>query len=684
MSAAGAIPTPMARPGQPMLIAQPGLMGPLRLRNRIIMGPMGTNYGTGDGFSTERDKLYYAERAHGGAAMIITEAMVVSPNARNHRNSLCIHHDRFIPGLAAVVDAIHDGGALAVAQLNHRGGLLRRSVLGMEPVGPSDWTHPATGEPIRALSASEIRAIQEDFLTSARRAWEAGYDAVEIHAANGYLFQQFFTGRINRREDAYGGSLENRMRLLMETVGLIRSELLELPLMVRVSATEYVEGGYPEAEIIALCQALERAGVIAIDLSGGSNESPALSRYCIQPPSFARRCLEPYARPITEAVGIPVIMAGRIIDPEDAEGVLRAGSAQFIAVCRALVADPYWTRKALGEVPTPIKKCISCNVCFERLTLEQDVACVANPLVGTEFERLDLAEPQLAEPLPEAERRRVLVLGAGVAGVEAARVAAGRGHAVEVWEATDRAGGQVPLATAGPDKADVGGIWSYRWPQLESLGVPVRYRMQATAARIREHAPDIVVVATGARARRLPMLDAAPCTTLHAWEVIRDPTRIAPGSTVTIIGGGLVGLETADLIMENGCRVTVLEGLPTVATGMARNNRFDLLERLERGGVTCITGTMVEGFEEGQLVLRNGERRWRMPAGDVIVHAVGPVPNRDALPAIEEAGIRHVLVGDCNRPSDFLDGIRDAWMAALAIERHPRTIRPAAIAAEHA
>ncbi|MBP0496190.1 FAD-dependent oxidoreductase [Pararoseomonas indoligenes] len=656
----------------PMLIAQPGTMGPLALRNRIIMGPMGTNYGTGDGFSTERDKLYYAERARGGAAMIITEAMVVSANARNHRNSLCIHHDRFIPGLAAVVDAIHEGGALAVAQLNHRGGLLRRSVLGMEPVGPSDWTHPATGEPIRALGIGEIRAIQEDFLTSACRAWEAGYDAVELHAANGYLFQQFFTARINRRDDAYGGSLENRMRLLTETVGLIRSELPELPLMVRVSATEYVEGGYGEAEIIALCQALEQAGVIAIDLSGGSNESPALSRYCIQPPSFARRCLEPYARPIKEALGIPVIMAGRIIDPEDAEGVLQAGSAQYVAVCRALVADPYWTNKAFGTIPTPIKKCISCNVCFERLTLEQDVACVANPLVGTEFERLDLAEPQLAEPVPQAQRRRVLVLGAGVAGVEAARVAAARGHAVEIWEASDRAGGQVPLATAGPDKADVGGIWSYRWPQIEALGVPVRYGTEATLARIHEFAPDLVIVATGSRARRLPMLDAAPCPTIHAWEVIRDPSRIPPGSAVTVIGGGLVGLETADLIMGDGRRVTVLEGLPTVATGMARNNRFDLLERLEQGGVTWLTGTMVEGFEGPDLVLRSGERRWTMPAGDVIVHAIGPVPNRDVVPLLQEAGVDHVLVGDCNRPSDFLDGIRDAWMTALAVERRPR------------
>jgi 2,4-dienoyl-CoA reductase-like NADH-dependent reductase (Old Yellow Enzyme family) len=206
----------------PKLLQQPGIIGPMRLKNRVIMGPMGTNYGTTDGFSTERDKLYYAERAKGGVAMIVTEAMNISAGARNHNNSLCIYHDQFIPGISAVVRAIQDNGALAVAQINHRGQLLKRSVLGMEPVGPTAGKHPNTGEPVRALRRDEIRAIQLDFLNATRRLWRCGYDAVEIHAANGYLFQQFFSERFNRRDDEYGGSLENRMRLLLETVGLIR------------------------------------------------------------------------------------------------------------------------------------------------------------------------------------------------------------------------------------------------------------------------------------------------------------------------------------------------------------------------------------------------------------------------------------------------------------------------------
>jgi len=652
-----------------MLIAQPGRMGPLRLRNRIIMGPMGTNYGTTDGLSTERDKVYYAERAIGGAAMIITEAMVVTEGARNHTNSLCLYHDRYIPGLAGIVAAIHAGGALAVGQINHRGAMLKRSVLGMEPVSASDWHNPNTGEPARALTVPEIGAIQRDCLDSARRLYRAGYDAVEIHAANGYLFQQFFSPRINKRADRYGGPLENRMRFLLETVALIRTQLPEFPLLVRVSATEYCAGGYTEADMIALCQALERAGVIAIDMSGGSNESPELSRYCIQPPSFARRFLEPYARPIAKALGIPVIMAGRIIDPADAEGVLQAGSADFVAVCRALVADAYWPRKAFGEIATPIRKCISCNVCFERLTLERDVACVANPMVGTEFERIEHAEPQLRKSPSTAERKRILVLGAGVAGIEAARVAAGLGHHVEIWEKAAKPGGQMPLALAAPDKADVAGIWTYRWEQIESLRVPVRTGFDANAQAIRDFKPDLVVIATGAKPRPLPCPVQTDVAVLQAWDVLLDQERVPRGARITIVGGGMVGIETADtLIHYRGIKATVIEGAAVIAREMARNNRFDVLDRLKKAGAQVLTDAPVESIAGDKVwVMRNGKREG-IDAGDMIIVAIGPLSNRDVVPEVERAGAQYVLAGDCNRIGDFLAAVRDGWMLATAID----------------
>lgn len=661
-----------------MLIEQPGTIGPLKLRNRIVMAPMGTNYSTTDGLSTERDKQYYAERARGGVAMIMTEAMVVTEGARPHHNSLCVYHDRFIPGLASIVEAIKEHSCHVFAQLNHRGALLRRSVLNMEPVGPSAWRNPNTGDLVRALTLAEIKEIQQLFVAAARRLWQAGYDGVELHGANGYLFQQFLTPRINKRSDHYGGSLENRVRFLQETLERVRDAVPDLLPIVRLSATEFIEGGYSQEDIVEVARIMERSGCVALDISGGSNESPQLSKYTIQPPSFPRGFLAPYAKPIKDAVAIPVFVAGRIIDPQDAEAVLASGSADFISLGRALYADPHWCNKAFGNVAAPIRKCISCNICFERLTLEKDVSCVANPMVGTEFEALRFAEPQLYRDLaPDPLRRRVLVLGAGVAGIEAARLIAGQGHDVEVWEKADKVGGQVHLAIAAPDKAEVEAVWSYRWQEIMAMKVAVITGKTATVADIQAFHPDLVVVATGAVPRPIPFdisSMAAGIRAIHAWEFLGNPDTIASGSAVTVIGGGMVGVETADMLAARGCKVTIIEALPQMALGMARNNRMELLERLAQQGTQILTETQVVKIDGNQLHVRvaNEEDR-QFDLGSYLVVAIGPKPNLDVLGIVEQTGIEHVLIGDCYRPGDFLSAIRDGAMVALSMASRFRT-----------
>ena len=661
-----------------MLLEQPGRIGALRLKNRAVMAPMGTNYSTTDGLSTERDKLYYAERARGGVAMIMTEAMVVTEHARPHHNSLCCYHDRFIPGLASLVEAIKAHDCHVFGQLNHRGALLRRSVLNMEPVGPSVWKNPNTGDTVRPLAIPEIIEIQKLFVTAARRLRQSGYDGVEVHAGNGYLFQQFLTPRINKRTDRYGGTFDNRARFVIETIRRIKDALPDFPLIVRLSASEFVAESYSEAEIIELGRRLEREGVAALDLSGGSNESPQLSKYCIQPPSFPRGCLGPYAKPIKQAVRIPVLVAGRVVDPEDAEALLRDGCADFISVGRALYADPHWCLKAFGRVRAPIRKCIACNICFERLTLEKDVACVHNPMIGTEFETLEHAEPQLFPELQSGNPKRVLVLGAGVTGVEAARAAASRGHHVEIWEKSETPGGQMPLAIAAPGKLEVEPVWSYRWQQVAALGIRVRTATMATAQAIKAYAPDFVIVATGARPRAFPFDVsglAAGLRVLHAWEVLRDPARIASTREVTIIGGGMVGVETADLLAQQGKRCTIIEMLDIIAQGMARNNRMELLERLKARGTEILSGMTVEKAHGAKLDLRGADGAARtIGIGDCLVIATGPEPDREVMPLLEEAGVEYELVGDCYRPGDFLSCLRDAWMVALSVEHRFRSV----------
>lgn len=659
-----------------MLLQQPGSIGGLRLKNRVVMAPMGTNYSTTDGLSTARDVAYYAERARGGVGAIMTEAMVVTQQARPHHNSLCVYHDRFIPGLASIVEAIKEHDCAVFGQLNHRGALLRRHVLNMEPVGPSDWVNPNTGDAVRALRVSEIHEIQRLFVDAARRLWRAGYDGVEIHAANGYLFQQFFTRRINNRTDEYGGAIENRMRLLLETIERVKQALPDLRLIVRLSASEFTPEGYTQDEIIELARAVERAGVAAIDLSGGSNESPQLSKFCIQPPSFQRGCLGSVAKPIKEAVGIPVLLAGRVVEPQDGERLLASGAADFVSLGRALYADPHWCLKAFGQVKAPIRRCIACNVCFERLTLEKDVACVTNPMVGTEFEALEHAEPQL---FPRAARRpkKVLVLGAGVAGIEAARVLAGRGHTVEVWERTQRTGGQMHLAVAAPDKEEVRPVWTDRWQQVEALGVPVRTGVDADEAAIRAFGPDHVLVATGSKPRQPPLplqRLAVGVKVFHAWELFEHTDVIPAGALVTIVGGGMVGAELADLLRLQDCRLQVLEMQAAAAAGMARNNRMELLERLEADGVRIITRCRIEAAVGNELHVQIGDAApGKLEIGQVLVFATGPEPDLSVLPAIEAAGVPFTRIGDGQTPGDFLAAVRDAWMAALAldVERAP-------------
>lgn len=656
-----------------MLLEQPGYIGDLRLKNRVVMAPMGTNYSTTDGLSTDRDQRYYAERARGGVAMIMTEAMVVTEQARPHHNSLCCYHDRFIPGLASLVGAIKEHDCHVFGQLNHRGALLRRSVLDMEPVGPSAWLNPNTGDDVRALETREIHDIQKLFVSAARRLWIAGYDGVEIHAANGYLFQQFFSPRINHRTDEYGGSIENRMRFLLETIDRVRNALPKLRLIVRLSVSEFAQGGYSESEIIQLVQALEKSGIHALDLSGGSNESPQLSKYCIQPPSFPRAYLAEYAKRIKQAVNIPVLAAGRMVVPADAEHMLATGGADFVSLGRALYADPHWCHKAFGKINAPIRECIACNVCFERLTVEKDVACVTNPLMGTEFETLEYAEPQLFAQ-PGGQRKRVLILGAGIVGMEAARILAGRGHDVEVWEKEAQAGGQIHLAVAAPDKEEVRQAWTYRWELALNSAVPIRLNTEANRESIRAFAPDFVLLATGAKPGPVPIdtNELSPTiSVVHAWDVLASLDEIPSDISVTIIGGGMVGAEVADALRLKNADITIVEMRSEIALGMARNNRLELVERLQAHGVRILVDCQIKGLYGEQIELeQTGHEHYRLGIGQMLVFATGPRPNLEALDMVQASNVPYAQIGDCNVPGDFLSGLRDAGLMALTIESY--------------
>jgi dimethylglycine catabolism A len=343
-----------------------------------------------------------------------------------------------------------------------------------------------------------------------------------------------------------------------------------------------------------------------------------------------------------------------------------------------LYADPHWCAKAFGDVKAPIRKCIACNVCFERLTLEKDVACVHNPVIGTEFEALEHAEPQLFSECKTRTPRRVLVIGAGVTGLEAARSVAARGHHVEVWEKAAQSGGQMPLAMAAPDKMEVEPILSYRLAMLRELGVHIRTSMTASVAAIRAYAPDFAIVATGAQPRAHPFdvsRLAKSIKVLHAWDTLRDPTQLAMAKRVTIIGGGMVGAEAADLLSVQGKQCVIVEMLGTIAAGMARNNHMELVERLAARGTQMLTRVRVDQAVGTVLTLRADDGAMHdSDVGDALIFATGPASVRDVMPLLDEVGVEYELAGDCYRPGDFLSCLRDGWLAALSVDHRFRGI----------
>jgi pyruvate/2-oxoglutarate dehydrogenase complex dihydrolipoamide dehydrogenase (E3) component len=286
-------------------------------------------------------------------------------------------------------------------------------------------------------------------------------------------------------------------------------------------------------------------------------------------------------------------------------------------------------------------------------------------MLGTELEAPEFIDGPFA---PASVKQRVLILGAGLAGAEVSRLAATRGHEVEIWEKSARAGGQIHLAVAAPDKEEVRPAWSWRWDQVQALGVPVRYGVSTTADAIRAFAPDHVVVATGAKPRPLSLPGAAP---LQAWDVIANPVLVPDGARVAVIGGGIVGLEVADVLVQRGCRISILEALPAIAPAMARNNRTDLMIRLREVGTSFHTKVRDARLVGDVLHFTEDGTAREMAGMTHIIAAIGALPNLDTLPVVEASGIPFTVVGDANQPGDFLSVLRDASMVGLALGMQP-------------
>ena len=635
---------------------QAGRIGRIQIRNRIVMPAMGTNFTGLDGVVCDRNLQYYRERARGGAGLIITEAAYVDKTSHSRPHAIGACDDRFIAGLRRLTEAIRAEGAASCIQLIHTGKLAPSKVIGCTPLAPSAIPHASTGEVPRAMSLEDIRYIVGCFASAAGRAADAGFDAVEVHGAHGYLLHQFLSPVSNCRTDEYGGSFANRARFSLEVVRAVRKRVgPEFPVLFRLSATEFLPGGFTTAEMIQLAHWLEREGVAALDVSAGTTETAYGSAQVVQTMYFEPGAYANYARMIKDQVTIPVIAVGRI-NPDVAEAILAHGDADFVAAGRAFTADPHWPRKVLEGRTEEIRKCLACNVgCLGRLVQGFDVKCTQNPRVGTDYESGIPAAPV---------KKRIVVIGAGPAGLEAARTAAARGHQVTLLEERSQVGGQIQLACVPPGKVGLREVVRSRVHDLEKLGVDVRCGVTVKLSDVSPDKTDVVIEATGALPADLAVSTEFPEKVFSAWAILAG--QELAGKKILVIGAGMVGPEIADLLVSKGKDAVVIEMCDQVGENITPTFRAMLLARLDAEHVRIITGVALDHWGwDGASIRRNDGSVFRLEGIEHVVVAVGSQPNRLSL--AHDPAVVWKRIGDSEKPRDLLASVCEAVEVAMAL-----------------
>jgi 2,4-dienoyl-CoA reductase-like NADH-dependent reductase (Old Yellow Enzyme family) len=471
------------------LLFEPGSIGTMPLKNRIVMAPVSSNLAADDGTVSEEQLCHYYERAKGGVGLIIVENVCISyPLARHGAAEPRIDDDAFIPGLTRLTDEIHRGGAKAAVELTHPGmnaGL--RYTEGKTPIAPSAVPRLKDGLVPRALAREEIAQVIGDYVEAARRARQAGFDAVELQACHGLLINQFLSPLTNRRHDEYGGSRENRIRLLVEIVEGIKHHVgLDFPVMVRLVAEDVLDNGVTLEDGRWFAHRLEQPGADSIhpDFGLGDKEKR------LEPMPYPQAWRVHLPEAIKAVVSIPVIAVGVIREPQVAEGILEAGQADFVALGRGLIADPEWPNKAWAGEERAIRRCIGCNECVvARHVRDAALRCSLNATVGR--------DPETCRIEPALTSKRVVIIGGGPAGMEAARVAALRGHQVALYEQQPRLGGMVNVAAKSAGKQKLKWITEYFEHELRRLGVKIHLEEAVDAKTARALNADVLIVATG-------------------------------------------------------------------------------------------------------------------------------------------------------------------------------------------
>lgn len=664
---------------------QPIAINKTEIKNRIYMPAM--HLGMAENFHvTEQINAFYGERAKGGAGMICVGYATVDELSGNSLN-IGAHKDEFIPGLKSLADTIRKNGAKSAIQLNHAGRYNMSFFLdGKQPVAPSAVASRMTRETPRALEKDEIPQIVESFSQAARRGKEAGFDAVEVLHGTGYLISEFLSPLTNKREDEYGGTFDNRIRFGIEVMTAIRKMVgPDYPLIVRMNGNDFMPDGQGRDELREYARALvTRAGVDAICVNVGWHEArvPQITT------AVPRGAFAYLSRGIKEAVDVPVIASHRINDPGTAREMIADGMCDMVAMGRSLIADPYLPEKASQGREREIVHCVACaQGCFDNIFKLKHVECLCNPVAGHEHE---------AAPAKTGQPKKVMVIGGGAAGMNAAIAAADRGHRVTLYEKTGRLGGQLYLAAAPPGRAEFAQLARDLEEQVRCRDIEVRLNQAVDGDVLDREKPDHVVLATGAEPMTPPIPGVEMAHVVQSWDVLAK--KVYTGKRVAVLGGGAVGVETALFLAEKGTlsgetlkfllvnraestevlyelstkgtkEVTLIEMLEKIGKDFGKTTRWSMLQDASRFGIKTRTATKaLEITENGLRVQEEGTGREEEIPADTVVLCVGARPSNALETLLKEKGIEHSVAGDAESIGRAFEAVHRGYAAGMNIK----------------
>jgi len=631
-------------------------IGDLDLPNRCVMPPMGTNLGNRDGTVSEANLAYIKRQAQSGVGLVISEIIGVHPTGTL---GIGAYDDRFILGLKKYADAVHEAGARVALQLHHAGREAFYQLKKGTAMGPSAIPSLVYGMAPKEMTKDDIEMIIEAFGQAAVRAREAGFDAVEIHGAHGYLLTQFLSAISNQRRDEYGGSFRNRARFMIEAVQAVRKGVgQDFPILLRVSAEEYIKNGYTVEDLQTVLPELVSAGVDALHASIGAHGSPG--GITSAPPEFEPGWNVWRAKKIKEAVAVPVIAVGRFNDPRLADQVIARGEADMVAFGRQQLADPDYLKKAREGRFEEIRLCIACNQgCIERLMLEPgtSIRCAINPETGQEL---------IYPKEPAKKSLKVWVVGAGPAGLTAAYEGARLGHDVTVFEKEAVAGGQLRYASQAPEKQVYGDWIDWLIRQVKARGVEIRAETEVTDRMLEKGHPDAVILAIGGE-KIVPAVPGADRPIVcDAFEILGH--RRPVGRNVVVVGGGLIGMEAADFIASRGGQLTLVEMLKHSPVNKITSHGYFLHKRLRAANCRMLFNTRLERIEEASVVtVSDGTKEVISPVDQVVI-AVGLKSRDDLKNALKERGIRHYIVGDAAQVRRIVEAVDEGAKAAWDLQ----------------